>query len=511
VSLERKYYLITGKNGVLDDTTPPDHIAKIFLNEVGTQSHIILYFHGGLVPRASGLEIATMLAPRFLSINAYPLFFVYETGFLEIVSRNLNVIAGEDVFKTLVKRLLKFAISKLRNPLGARGLTSVPPTDIELHKELVRRAEGEEPFADESIDRSVSPVSESEQRDLREELKKDKDLMATIEAIGADTQEVTTTTFNTRGLFAQTRKSPKTLMSPDVVDEIMSDVASAQAQGSRGLLSTATLLYRAGKIMVRVIERFRETRDHGIYTTVVEETLREFYIANIGTAVWEAIKAETLDTFVDTPEKNRGGVCVLDGLAKLLNSLPKDNRPRISLVGHSTGGVFINNLLATVAQRKKAGVWPKDFSFEHIVLLAPACTFWEFDKAIQFNGSLFSTFRVFGMTDAAECKDAIVPLVYTRSLLYFVSGLLEKGPDGKPAADVPLVGMQKFYIKANVYSSAAENMVRNFVSDSTLAIGARRWVWSPSSEGVGLNSESLKHGDFDNEEKTITSVLNILR
>jgi hypothetical protein len=161
---------------VLDDTTPSDHISKIFLNELGTQSHIILYFHGGLVPRASGLEIATTLAPRFLSINTYPLFFVYETGFLEIVSRNPNIIAGEDVLKALVKRLLKFTVSKLRNPLGTRGLTSVPPTDIELHKELVRRAEGKEPFADESIDRGVSPVSESEQRDLREELKKDKDL-----------------------------------------------------------------------------------------------------------------------------------------------------------------------------------------------------------------------------------------------------------------------------------------------------------------------------------------------
>ena len=34
-------------------------------------------------------------------------------------------------------------------------------------------------------------------------------------------------------------------------------------------------LVRAGKVLVRVIDRFVRKRDHGLYTTVVEEVLRE--------------------------------------------------------------------------------------------------------------------------------------------------------------------------------------------------------------------------------------------
>lgn len=509
MALDKKYFLLTGKHGVLDTTTTGD-IDEMFL-QLGAQSNIVFYFHGGLVSKQVGLNGAARLLPHFLSIDAYPLFFVYESGFLEIVSRNLTDIAGEDVFKALLRRLLKYTVSKLRDPLGAKGLTSVPPTDIELHTELLRRDAGDEPFRQEPIDREISPVTESEESDLREELKKDRDLIESLEAIGTDPQETTTTTFNARGLGTRTRKSARTLMSPDVVDEIKVDVANAQAQGSRGVLTTATLLYRAGKILVRVIQRFRNQRDHGIYPTVVEEILREFYVANIGTAVWEDIKSETSDTFVNTPGEDRGGVCVLDRLGALLNSTPRNNWPRISLVGHSTGGVFINNLLSEVSRRKQSGTIPQDFSFEHIIFLAPACTFWAFAQSIKLNNTLFTSFRVFGMADTSECKDAIVPLVYTRSLLYFVSGLLEKGPDEKPYADVPLVGMQRFFVDTDGYATATESAVRNFVIDSTLAPAARRWVWSPSNDGNGLNSQSLKHGDFHDDPSTLESVQNILR
>src|ERR1700740_315826 len=94
VALDKKYFLLTGKNGVLDTTTTGD-IDETF-RQLGTQSNIIFYFHGGLVSKRSGLDGAARLLPRFLSNSVYPVFFVYESGFLEIVSRNLTDIAGED-------------------------------------------------------------------------------------------------------------------------------------------------------------------------------------------------------------------------------------------------------------------------------------------------------------------------------------------------------------------------------------------------------------------------------
>lgn len=509
MAIANSYYISTGLHGMLDSTTPQD-VDNIF-DALKTEPKVVLYFHGGLVSRSAGMESAAKLLPGLLSAGAYPVFFVYESGFLEIVTRNLAEIAGEDVFKILLQRLLKYVVAKLRDPIGARGITTVQPTDIELHTELIKREAGEEPFASEPIDRSVAAVSDSEQRELREELASDGDLMGTIEAIGETAQSNTSTAVNTRGLTTRSRKSTQTLMSPEIVDEIKNDVDTAQAEGSRGVLSTAALLLRTGKILVRTIERFRSHRDHGIYPTVVEEILREFYIANIGTAVWEAIKAETSDTFVETIGENRGGVCFLDRLATFLTATPKSSQPKISLVGHSTGGVFINNLLSAVARRQQAGTLPVDFAFEHIVFLAPACTFWTFETTIQQHSKLFSSFRVFGMQDEAECKDAIVPFVYTRSLLYFVSGLLEKGPQGKAYADVPLVGMQRFYTHSDVYIGADEIDVQKYVNDHSMTSSARRFVWSPCDDGNGLSSQSAKHGDFHSDPSTLESVWSIIK
>ena len=304
--IDKGYFINTGLHGVLDSTTPED-IDNIFA-ALKERPKVVLYFHGGLVSRTAGMETAARLLPGFLSAGVYPVFFVYESGFLEIVKRNLAEIAGEDVFKILLQRLLKYVVAKLRDPLGARGIASVQPTDIELHTELIKRDAGEEPFANEPINRSVATVSDSEERDLRDELASDGDLMGTIEAIGKTAQGTTTSAVNTRGLATRSRKSTRTLMSPEIVDEIRNDVDAAEAEGSRGVFSTAAFLVRAGKILVRAIERFQTQRDHGIYPTIIEEILREFYVANIGTAIWEAIKAETAETFIQRSGQDCGGV-----------------------------------------------------------------------------------------------------------------------------------------------------------------------------------------------------------
>jgi hypothetical protein len=503
------YCINTGKHGVLHGTTT-DQIESLF-QTLKTKSQIVLYFHGGLVPREAGMKIADKLLPGFLAVDNYPVFFVYETGFLEIVARNLTDIAGEDIFKVLLKWVLKYAIAKLRLPVGAKGIEAVQPTDIELHEELSKREEGREPFAGEPVIRDVEPVTEVEEQELREDLAQDSDLMETIEAIGKSGESEVEADAGTRGPGAGTQKSAQTLMSPEVVAEINNDVAYAESGGSRGVLTTATVLYRAGKVLVRTIDRFRHHRDHGVYPTVVEEILREFYIANIGTSIWEDIKAETYDTFVETAGQDRGGVFFLDQLAVLLATTPKASWPRINLVGHSTGGVFIDNLLAAVAQRQEAGTFAADFRFGHIVLLAPACTFWAFNEAVRKHHNLFESIRIFGMTDENESKDGIVPCIYTRSLLYFVSGVLEKKPTGENAADVPLVGMQRFYIQTSVYNALDEKLVQEYVNDGTLPATGRRSVWSRCDDGTGLNSHALSHGDFDDDLATLDSVRSIIK
>ena len=111
------------------------------------------------------------------------------------------------------------------------------------------------------------------------------------------------------------------------------------------------------------------------------------------------------------------------------------------------------------------------------------------------------------MSDSIEADDALVPILYTRSLLYFVSGVLEGHVDGdawEDDIDAPVVGMQRYLTDKGVFNSSdfpEVEKTRQFldsVPDST--------VWSESSAGSGLNSMSHKHGDFDNDEETVKSV-----
>jgi len=43
------------------------------------------------------------------------------------------------------------------------------------------------------------------------------------------------------------------------------------------------------------------------------------------------------------------------------------------------------------------------------------------------------------------------------------------------------------------------------------AQGKNRAVWSPQSGGLGLSSQSPRHGEFDNDPDTLNSVVHILR
>jgi hypothetical protein len=123
------------------------------------------------------------------------------------------------------------------------------------------------------------------------------------------------------------------------------------------------------------------------------------------------------------------------------------------------------------------------------VFLAPACTYADFAPVVEQRADLWRGFRMFTMTDAAESKDQLVPVVYPRSILYFVSGLLEG------EAGTPLVGL-------------ARTLYRVRDDDPPAVVAVRRWlleredqlVLSPSDSGAGRAAGALKHGDFDDDE-----------
>jgi hypothetical protein len=491
-----QHVVLTGADGALRTERA---VIDSMLDEVAAHGRGVIHFHGGLVPEARGLQTAQSLLPVYSEAGAYPVFFVWRSGLTEIATGTLlRDIADEAVFKQLLKRLLRFAVGKLTSQAGARGLGGAAvPGEAEAERELRRRDVGEEPFAEKKVVAEPAEVTPSDEQMLELELMNDYALQAALRS--ALSQEVDASGARSRGLAPVDADSKPTLMDPDAIEELRE---GAPGRGARGLISTAALVTKAVRILARVIERFRSHRDHGIYPTVVEEILREFYLATAGATVWQAMKKETLDTF-EPGHADRGGAYFLGKLGEVLQ---RDPRPEITLVGHSTGAVFINNLMEAIEARRQdeAQPFPGDFRFRHVVFLAPACTFADFARVVGRWEDLWEDFRMFTMTDDAECRDALVPVVYPRSLLYFVSGVLERDAEGKSEAATPIVGLARYY-DAELSDAPDEVVnVRRFVAEH------QRVVWSPADAGPGLSSSAVSHGAFDDDEQVRASLRSII-
>jgi hypothetical protein len=287
-------------------------------------------------------------------------------------------------------------------------------------------------------------------------------------------------------------------MSPDVVAEL----AARASAGERALVSTALLVRKTVRVVAAVVGRYRQRNDHGLYPTVVEEILREFYAANVGAAIWGAMKRQTAETFTAAGDEVRAGRYFLDRFAELLAS---GTRPQVTVVGHSAGAVFIGNLLDDLVRRRAADddPLPADFRIRDVVLLAPACTVSHLAPVVHRQSELFDRFRMFTMTDAAERADHLVPFLYPRSLLYFISGVLERGSDAQSAV-VPVAGMQHWFLDAAADGPDSAGL-RGF-----LRAEPARTVWSPGDGGPGLRAGARSHIAFDGDPQVLASVAAML-
>lgn len=324
-----------------------------------------------------------------------------------------------------------------------------------------------------------------------------------------DTVKPEETESTSKGIAVKRRKSTSTLMSPEVVDELVADAAEKEG---KGILSTAAMIAKAGKILARVIGRFQDKRDHGLYATVVEEVLREFYVANVGSFIWGAMKKDTADTFADVGKApTRAGWFLVQELGRMMK---EGHRAEVSVVAHSAGAIYASHLLTHLAwaRAEESHPLPNDFRLKNLIFLAPACSFTLFDRALvgHRQSLLFDHFRMFALSDPLEAGYWEIPAVYPRSLLYFVSGVVET-ENGQSAADLPLVGMQRYYTDAATYQQPEIEHVRSLLSQFA---DKRGEVWSEENRGDGLWSDAVRHGGFDSTDeraKTIASIQHILK
>lgn len=486
-------HIIHMENGILHADSSRPKVDSMVASALSGGGPIVVHFHGGLVKYKVGVDGAKRLLPIYEQAGGFPVFFVWESGLLETIENNLGEISQEKIFKIVWKRVRRIVERKSMQVISGRSIGDLPQPDDDQFEQDIDNAVTPEDVATlmrELLDgeEHLTELSEDEQRTLEEELEFDAELDAEVKNISLSLRDPADVDAELNSRSFTVRGATTTLMDPSALDEFI----DRPTPTSRGLISTIKIIKAIVKIAAKVILRFVRSRDHGLHATIVEEILHALYVGNVGGLVWRTMKKDTADSFGQDPQKH-AGTAFIDSLK---NQADASNLPRIILIGHSTGAVYISEFL----KHADAQLGPS-FKFD-VVFLAPASTFDLTAETLANFSHRISDFRMFTMTDANEKKDRLVPILYPHSLLYFVSGVVETD------RDMPIVGMQRYYYKSdytdNRFSSVAA--VRNFVTSAS-----DRSIWSvTTNQDPGKNTAALKHGDFDNESATMASISHII-
>jgi hypothetical protein len=475
--LNNLHYINVGPNGTFKPSgklfSTPQDVDHLFqhLKETGADK-LSIHFHGGLIKEKKGADIAKKMADLFLEAGSHPLTFVWETGLGETLKNNLTEIGETKLFQKVVKYVIRHAAKKLGGGIGHKGPGQAMSLS-EIEEELAKAEKFDE--FDAGARGAAAQLDAAELEEMLPEIH--AELQLDLEA----DDEIET-------LLEE--EAPRTeLLDQAALQEIDSD----KARGVGSLISLAKILVR---VVYRVLRRFLDKRDHGFYPTVVEEVLREFYLADFGEWVWGNMKEQAVDMWkpnngpIDTT--SHVGTYFLEKLADYQAANPAFI---VDLTGHSAGSITICNMLATAAKRQL------QVRIRNVLVLAPACTSELFHTEIVQHPERYENFRMFTMTDDYECKDQLVPNVYTRSLLYFISGVLEG------TADLPLAGLELQSRGKHPYTDGYLLEVSEFLHKP----GSDRMVLSvTTTTAPGLQSRSEKHGDFDDDPLTRSSIKTII-
>jgi hypothetical protein len=470
---------------------------------------LLLHFHGGLVRKKSGMDIAGRLAGIYGAAGAYPVFFVWESGLFESLLNNQDDVARDPAFQELVKKVSEWVLKKLSGPGVFKGGAGGQAVDVEaLRREYdawFDRQRPAPPVADGQVSAErvqTKGAAHEDVDDLATEIEEgfddDPDFRKAMEE--AYNAQLPTTEVATRGAGSKA-KAGVMLLSESARAELFPRTPGGVATKG-GVLSWFAVAKFVARTVVAVLKRHLRHRDHGAYCTIVEEVLRGAYGDLIGSTVWNQMKKDTGDSFQDGAD-----FCGTEVVRQLKARQDAGQPfPRITLVGHSTGAIYICHFLDAA---KAAGITTPI----QVVFLAPALTHRLFAQALRDHGgsSRLQRFRLFGMTDGRESGDMMASVLYTRSLLYFVSGLLEgEAVDGQWRAEVdtPIGGMQR-YLDEAVFQGEDFGDIQAVAA--FLAADPERTVWSPSERGPGLNSDAKKHGGFDEDYLTLESLQAFIR
>jgi hypothetical protein len=451
-------------------TTTPADIDAIFdhLESTG-RSKLALHFHGGLVSEGAGLDVARRVAPVYASAGSHPVTFVWETGLIETISRNLTRVHSTKLFMKLLTYVVRHVAKRVGGGVGAKG-----PGEELTEEEILREIAGEAAFDQfdagarggaQGLHESELPVVRDEiELEVQAELESDDELLDLLDSGMAETEH----------------------LRPEVLD--------SDAPGARGVIGTARLAKAVAAVAYNVLRRYTRGTDHGVYPTVVEEILRGLYLAEFGGWVWHGMKDAAREMWLPNgsviDDASHAGTYFIERVSTYQQTHPGFV---LDLIGHSAGSIAICELFRAIAERGTP------LAVRNVVFLAPACRADLFVSEILRPQGRFESFRMFTMRDDLEVRDRLVPRVYTRSLLYFIAGVLEDEPGAG------ILGLHRQLSGRTPYDTVDYAEAREWLEQSN------RLVLSATGDATaGLATDAIRHGDFDDDERTLRSLKAII-
>jgi hypothetical protein len=423
-------------------------------------------------------------------------FFVWEAGLFETLRHDLGGILKDEVFQELVKKAGEWVLKQIGDGFTTRGGGMKMIDKYQVRRDFDAWFAGQKAEPPVPLETPTKKPGAVKAADPSED-----DLALQIEAeleLGDDDhfEQVMAGLYvaSGRGTAAKTRSGsvPAANIKVLVDEKALDEMFPPQTPGNKkAILTWYKIAKFLARVVIAVVRRHWNKRDHGTYTTIVEEVLRAAYIDRVGEVAWRLMKKHTGDAFA------ADDTCVGTALFKQLAALAAQKKTfgKITLIGHSTGAVYINNFI------EHAATALPDTKF-NLILLAPASRSDAFSKVLAAHGGRIAAFRMFTMTDELESQDQLLSIIYPRSLLYFISGVLEGEPD------VPLVGMNRFNADKDLFNATDFKDVADI--RSWLAMKNSNCVWSIADGGAGLNSTARSHGDFDNDEVTLLSIEHVI-
>ncbi|MFM0356497.1 hypothetical protein PQR12_23635 [Paraburkholderia nemoris] len=454
-----RQFIVLSSEGRIDrpGLSTSDEVAEVVRAAVHSKPNngLVIFFHGGLTSESAGIDTVKSLKDSYHGeAKTYPIFFVWKSGLVEtleaMLKRKLTLIGDEKYFKVLKERIPRWSARHISFSTGEERTAQIPNM-VELEAEI-------------SVDIAIDPQ-------FQETLKE------VFEAAYGARRGLPTTVVVLPDSSALNRMFPE----------------GAALSDESVLWSSPKLIRFLAGIVINYLQRIHHHRTHGLEPTIVEEILCAVYLNAVGADIWDDMKVATERAF---EQGEFAGTVLMEQLKKSADS--GRSFKKITLIGHSAGAIYVNNFI------KRAATVLPSLEFD-VIFLAPAINYDNFSELLSANPKGMRNFRMFSMLERYESNDQLVMGIYVRSLLYFISGVLERDY----LEDKPIFGMQRFLEDATVFDPTGVpniDVCRQFLDSDP-----HRTVWSIADGApAGLRSGATTHAGFACDKDTKASVVFIL-